>query len=230
MNAIEWKHNVIEIKFSDVGAQGTFSGYGSVFDVIDDGGDVIKHGAFAQSLSQDMPKMYLNHAGVMFKTTTAMDMVPIGIWTSAQEDSKGLSLDGRLINLDTERGKTIYGAMKEGALKGLSIGYRAINPIMGTKAGGPKRTICQAKLYEVSVVDNPMNRFCSVDQIKSNGNPLDIRFLEDALRDAGLSRSEAKAVLAHGFKALAPLREAAVAGSMNGLLDALKGTRSTFSR
>jgi hypothetical protein len=39
------------------------------------------------------------------------------------EDTHGLQCKGRLINLDTESGKRIYGALKESALDGLSIGY-----------------------------------------------------------------------------------------------------------
>jgi len=46
------------------------------------------------------------------------------------EDSHGLQCKGRLINLDTESGKRIYGAMKERALDGLSIGHVVGDPYL----------------------------------------------------------------------------------------------------
>src|SRR2546427_13032820 len=83
------------------------------------------------------------------------DLMPIGKWTSMSEDSHGLQAKGRLINLDTESGKRIYGAMKENALSGLSIGYRAKDFVRGTKENEPRRTLKQVHLVEVSPVTFP---------------------------------------------------------------------------
>ena len=52
-----------------------------------------------------------------------------------------LASKGRLINLDTESGKRIYGAMKEGELDGESIGYRVGEFTRGTKPNEPRRAI-----------------------------------------------------------------------------------------
>ena len=63
-----------------------------------------------------------------------MDALPIGVWMEMSEDATGLAVRGRVINLDTERGKTIYGALREGALDGMSIGYRAKKFTLGNQA------------------------------------------------------------------------------------------------
>jgi len=72
---------------------------------------------------------------------SALGDLPIGKWQALSEDSHGLASKGRLINLDTESGKRIYGAMKEGELDGLSIGYRVGEFARGTKSNEPRRTI-----------------------------------------------------------------------------------------
>ena len=56
--------------------------------------------------------------------------LPVGYWNTMSEDTHGLRCKGRLINLDTESGKRIYGAMKERALDGLSIGHVVGDPYL----------------------------------------------------------------------------------------------------
>ncbi len=210
-SGFETKFAPFEVKFSN-DAPGTFSGYGSVFGNIDDGGDMIMPGAFAKTLRESalsgrMPRMFVNHAGMPFGTTTANDLIPVGVWTKMAEDSKGLAVEGRLINLDTERGKSIHGAMKEGAIDGLSIGYKATNFTRGTKATDPLRTINEAKLFEVSLVALPMNEKALISSVKSQSE-ISPSFCEQVLRDAGLPRRFATALVAVGFKAASNRRDA----------------------
>ena len=74
---------------------------------------------------------------------------------------------------------------------------------------------------------NPEARITSVASLMSRGgDPRDIRFLERVLRDVGLSGREAKAVLAGGFKAMVPPRDAGASNSLDGLLGALRHTSS----
>jgi len=162
-----------EFKFASGGDVGAFSGYGSVFNTLDSHGDIIKPGAFSKTLAQhkaagSMPLMFLNHAGLPFGTTSALDLVPIGIWTKMAEDSNGLAVSGRLIGLDTERGRIIYNGMLEGALTGLSIGYKTVRTSKGNKPSDP-RFIHEAKLYEISVVSMPSHEQAIVDSIKTHG-------------------------------------------------------------
>lgn len=195
-----------EIKFAaDDGAEArSFTGYGAVFNNVDSYGDVIDPGAFKKTLddaqkSGAFPAMLLQHGGLGFN---AEDMTPIGIWTSMEEDEKGLKVAGKLA--DTQRGQEVYSLLKmtpRPALNGLSIGYRARKFTMGTKAGEPRRRLHELDLVEVSLVTMPANPKARVGSVKS-GEGLGIRDAEKALREAGFSANEAKAIVAKGFAAI----------------------------
>lgn len=202
---------LIEVKFSagdgvDTGEM-TFSGYGAVFGNIDAGGDMILKGAFKDTLSEakksgNWPAMLMQHGGWGMG---ADDMTPVGIWTSMEEDDIGLKVEGKLA--DTVRGRESYALLKmlpRPAITGMSIGYFAKEFVLGSKQGEPPRTLKKVELREVSLVTFPMNDKSRVRSVKSE---LNIRTAEQALRDAGFSRTEAKAILADGFKAV-PLRDA----------------------
>jgi len=128
------------------------SGYASLFGQADMSGDVVERGAFAASLlsiSGRLP-MLLGH-----ETTE-----PIGVWDRLFEDRTGLFVSGRLIggNLRTERTARL---IREGALSGLSIGYRAKR----ASRKGRGRTLLELDLWEVSVVAFPMLRAARITQI-----------------------------------------------------------------
>jgi hypothetical protein len=209
----EHKASSFEYKFveSDGNAAGTFEGYGSVFNNEDDGGDLMVPGAFQKTLEAHkaagtMPKMLLNHGsmgGSPFGGNDPMADLPIGKWNAMSEDTRGLQTKGRLINLDTERGKNIYGAMKEGELDGLSIGYIAKDFTRGTKPNEPRRSLKSVDLFEVSPVTFPMNKMAGINSVKRFGtNVTTIREFEDFLRESGnFSHAAAKAIAARGFKA-----------------------------
>lgn len=180
----------------------TFSGYGAVFGNVDWYGDVIKAGAFADTLKEakdgnNWPPMLLQHGGF-----SAEDMTPVGIWTELKEDNIGLYVEGKLA--DTPRGKELYQLMKmepRPAINGMSIGYIAKEWENRTKPEEPRRTLKKVELVEISLVTFPANTSARVNNVKSQ---LSIREAERALRDAGFSRSESKAILSEGFKALPP--------------------------
>jgi len=185
-----------------------FEGYGAVFGNVDAYGDVIEPGAFAAYLSdvqsgkQQWPAMLLQHGGYGM---TAEDMTPIGIWTSLAEDGKGLKVVGKLV--DTPRGREVYALLKmtpRPAIDGLSIGYIAKEWEPRSKPDEPRRRLKRIDLVEISPVTFPANGKARVDSVKSG---LGARDAEKALRDAGFSRTEAKAILAEGYKAT-PLRDA----------------------
>lgn len=204
----------LDVKFaSDDAKIGEFEGYGAVFGKIDTHGDVIEPGAFAKSLldlkreGRALPAMYKNH-GMM----TGNRHEPIGVWEEMSEDANGLFVKGRLIGLDTEQGKWTYAQMKEGALKGLSIGYRV--PPHGSKKGSgrpgePQRYIKTAILREVSLVDTPSNALAQVYAMKARDGAVaadeikTIREFETALREVlGFSNAKARFIAENGFKSL----------------------------
>lgn len=190
----------MELKFSGNDSM-SFAGYASVFNVVDDYGDVIVPGAFAESLAESRrngrwPLMFLNH-GVF---AGGFDYVPIGVWTDMAEDGKGLYVEGKLA--DTERGREVYALMKmkpRPALDGLSIGYNPKRWTSGTKPKEPRRTLEAVDLIEVSVVSLPANPKAKVTSVK-HSEKLTIFDAERALRAAGFSHNEVKAILAHGFR------------------------------
>lgn len=197
----------VELKFAGDQADGAFSGYGSVF-TEDQGGDLILKGAFKKSLARwkakkNMPKMLLQHGGF-----GASDMLPIGYWSSMEEDDYGLKVDGQLIALTTDRGITIHEAMKAKALDGLSIGYRAIDFKYGKGPDEPYRTIKELELFEVSVVLFGMNADALITNVKGK-RPTEREFENWLMRDAGFSLSEAKTIISSGFKSLKGARDAA---------------------
>lgn len=221
----------IEVKFAadDIDAKtGEFSGYGAVFGNVDAYGDVIRTGAFKQTLrdwkkDKALPPMLLQHGGWQITDT---DAIPVGKWTAMEEDETGLKVEGRLINLDTDLGKRVYGAMKEGVLDGLSIGYRAKKFTLGTKPDEPRRTLEAVDLVELSVVTFPANGKARVHAVKSAGNIQTIRDFETFLRDAGgFSHAAAKAIASGGFKGMDPRDE-----DVTDVADALRRNIATLTR
>lgn len=191
----------------------TFSGYGAVFNNIDAYGDVIEPGAFAQYLSdvqagkQPWPAMLSQHGGWGM---TSDDMTPIGVWTELAEDGKGLKVSGKLA--DIERGRNLRALMKmtpRPAINGLSIGYIPKEWEPRSKPDDPRRRIKRIDLVEISPVTFPANNRARVDSVKS-ADSIRVRDAELALRDAGFSANEAKAILAEGFNSA--LRDAGSTG------------------
>jgi len=200
----------MEVKFAtDAAAAGTFSGYGAIFGNLDFNGDVILKWAFKETLkiwrqNKSLPPMLVQHGGF-----GGMDEIAVGKWTAMAEDDTGLAVEGKLINLDTERGRTIYGAMKENVLDGLSIGFRAVDFALGSKPDAPRRTLKKIDLVEVSIVQMPGNGLARIRDVKSAARIKTIREFEERLRDEfDFSHAQAKAIATHGFRAMEPRDEA----------------------
>lgn len=223
----------LEVKFAaDEAASGTFSGYGAIFGNIDSYGDVIQKGAFSETLRQwkgqgKFPPMLLQH-GDLF---SGADMLPVGIWTSMEEDEIGLKVAGRLLGLDTERGKYLHAVMKEGAIDGMSIGYRAKKFVLGTKTGEPRRTIEQLDLVELSIVTFPANGKALVRDVKSGDQIDEINSLSDAealLREAAsFSKKDARDFVSRIVRL--SRREAAAGQEASDLIAQLRATRANLT-
>lgn len=172
---------------------GRFSGYASVFDIVDAENDVIARGAFARTLVEQGD-------GCEIRFLWQHDPhEPIGRFERVEEDEYGLYVDGQLL-LGVQRAAEARALVQAGALSGLSIGYRPVRYTIDAKTG--VRTITELKLYEISLVTFPANRHARVRRLKAV-TPHSIRELEAILRDAGCSRAEAKALAAKGFGGLA---------------------------
>lgn len=176
------EHKRLDLEVKAEGEDGEFTGYGSAFWTVDEGGDRVAEGAFAASIKARMPKMLWQHDPGQ----------PIGKWLEAREDKNGLYLRGKL-SLGTTQGRDAYALMKDGVLDGLSIGYRTRKSFNE----GNVRVLKEIDLLEVSLVTFPMNPLATVTGMKSEFTERD---LERALRQTGFSRTEAKAITARGFK------------------------------
>lgn len=199
----------LEIKFAPDGDDtkvGTFSGYGSMFNNVDGGGDLIAPGAFKKSLREwkakgKYPPMLLQHGGFI---GPAEDGIPVGKYTSMEEDDKGLFVEGYLFALDTQKGKYIHEGLKSGELDGLSIGYIAREVAYGKKPDEPRRTLKGIDLREVSIVTFPMNDKSRITAAKSIEELSKLSEAEDFLRDAGgFSIQQARAFVSR-VKSLSP--------------------------
>ncbi|TFZ60668.1 HK97 family phage prohead protease [Methylorubrum sp. Q1] len=123
---------------------GHFTGYASLFGVPDLGRDTVAPGAFAASLGR-------RGAGGVRMLWQHDPAEPIGSWLSLKEDGRGLRVAGRL-NLAVQRAREIDALMREGALDGLSIGFRVMRS--SPERGG--RRLLAVDLWEVSLVTFPL--------------------------------------------------------------------------
>jgi HK97 family phage prohead protease len=146
----------LELDTKTVSDGGEFEGYASVWDRVDLGREVVRKGAFTKSLTIRPPgkiKMLRQH----------YTDEPIGVWTAMSEDSRGLHVKGRLIR-ETVKGAETYALMKEGALDGLSIGFRTIKDSFDRQKG--IRYLEDLDLREISVVTFPMLPDATVSAVK----------------------------------------------------------------
>lgn len=186
----------VEIKY--LSETGFFEGYAAVFDVTDSVNDKIIPGAFKQSL--DASRIEGRLPPLLWQHDTNQ---PIGAWREMFEDDHGLYVRGELFVNDIARAKEAYKLLKENVVTGLSIGYRAKESRRDAKTG--TRILSTVDLLEVSVVTFPANDHARVNNVKSifgHGQLPTEREFEAFLRDAGLSRKQAKGVISHGYKSL----------------------------
>ncbi len=137
-------------------ADGVFEGYASLFGVADLGRDVVMPGAFAESLRR-------RGAGGIRMLWQHDPAEPIGRWLAVAEDARGLRVRGRL-NLAVERAREIHALLREGAVDGLSIGFRVLRARPARATG--LRHLEALDLWEISLVTFPMLPDARVSAVK----------------------------------------------------------------
>jgi hypothetical protein len=123
-----------------------FEGYASLFHVADGAGDIVVPGAFTQSLRNRPParvRMLYQH----------FVHEPIGVWEEIREDARGLYVRGRL-SLEVGRANDVAKLIRDGAIDGLSIGFRALRARRDAARG--TRTLIEIDLWEISIVTFPL--------------------------------------------------------------------------
>lgn len=158
--------------------------------------------------------MFVNHAA---------DAIPVGEWTSFEFDDDGMTAEGRLY-LNTTQGSDLYQVMTESPAMfgGVSVGAYADEYSWVKEDGSLYQMgddddmeegyfqITKGGLREVSVVmypNNPKAEVSKLEFFRADGTA-DLKVLEKALREAGLSKKDAVAA-ASIFKRVMEQRDAA---------------------
>lgn len=169
-----------------------FKGYASLYNVVDDHGDVIMPGAFDKSL-QDRRRpvlMYFGHSP---------GRVP-GKWLSVKSDDRGLWVHGEFTRGNREA-EDIAASVRHGALGGLSVGLTVpLSKIKSAKRGAQDvLEFYEAQLNEISIVSAPALDIARIDMttIKSLERVDSVRELERFMRDElDMSAAAAKSLIA----------------------------------
>lgn len=189
-NPIKTLDRPFEVKADSIKADGRFTGHASVFGELDSQRDIVVKGAFVNSLQRD----YEQRGRKVPMLWQHDRRRPIGVYDTIKEDDIGLFVEGH-INLDVQQGKEAHALMKQGALTGLSIGYRTINYEMNEDQS--VRRLIELELWEVSPVTFPAGDSARISAVKSIEGLATMSEVEDYLRDAcGLSRKEAVTLVA----------------------------------
>lgn len=159
---------------SAVEADGTFSGYASLFGKADLGRDMVMPGAFRASLEK-------RGAGGVRLLWQHDPNEPIGVWLDLREDGRGLAAKGRIF-AEVTRGREVLALMRAGAVDGLSIGYRTVKGRTDQKTG--VRQLLEVDLFEISVVTFPMLPEARVESVKGRSAVAAIRRATAMLRAA----------------------------------------------
>ncbi len=135
---------------------GSIEGYASLFGAIDQARDMVMPGAFAQTLKQ----RGIRKVPMLFQHDPAE---PVGIWLELKEDFRGLYARGRLIP-DVARGRELLALLRDGAIDGLSIGYRSVRARSDPRTR--VRALHQVDLWEISIVTFPLLDGARVSAVK----------------------------------------------------------------
>ncbi len=150
-------------------------GYASYFGRVDQGGDVVRQGAYAASLAA------LKRDGRAVKMLWQHDPAqPIGVWDEVREDGKGLWVKGRLLD-SIGKGREAAALIAAGAIDGLSIGYRTKRAVKNDKG---QRVLTELELWEVSLVTFPMLSSARVGAKSGAGDAAELREMAAALSAA----------------------------------------------
>lgn len=146
---------LFDVKLAD-GAAGTFEGYASIYGNVDSYGDVVESGAFTKTISERGSKI-----PVLWQHDSRL---PIGTG-EVFDAGNGLGIKGRIID-SVSYGADALKLMREGVVKGLSIGYSVMKDAWD--ADRKVRLLKEVKLYEVSVVTFPANELAVLNGVKSS--------------------------------------------------------------
>jgi HK97 family phage prohead protease len=146
-----------DFKLSD-SEYGGFSGYGSVFGVVDRQGDIVAKGAFAATLEQFKANGFIT-------LSHDWDALPVATVRECYEDEKGLFIDADFHSTPEAQTARTYVRERINRKKsvGLSIGYWTRDSLQTPEGHVLKRL----DLAEVSIVTVPANPEAGAARVKS---------------------------------------------------------------
>jgi HK97 family phage prohead protease len=143
----------------DERSEGRFSGYASVFNVVDSFDSRILPGAFRKSLGDSPSRpLLLNHD----------PRLVVGV-VRLQEDNHGLRAEGEL-NMDVERAREARSLMLQGALGGMSIGFI---PRKWREGQDGVTEYGEVEVIEISLTPFPANKQARIDNVRSSNSKED---------------------------------------------------------
>jgi HK97 family phage prohead protease len=209
-----------EIKAGSVRDDGSFAGYGAIFNTKDSYRDIIMPGAFAKTLEDDFAAKS-RKVPILWQHDRRN---PIGVYDVVKEDTTGLYVEGR-INMEVQQGKEAHALMKQGALTGLSIGYGTV--MDKWDEAELVRELHEVKLWEISPVTFPAHDDSRINSVKSIEGLATLSDVEEYLRDAGnFSRKETLALIARIKSASVPRDAGAEQAALATLQNTLRSLKS----
>ncbi len=215
------KHKNVAFEVKSVSDEGQIEGYASVYDNTDSYGDVVLKGAF-QSLFEKADSII----PILWQHDTRQ---PIGSASHFKEDDSGLYMKANLV-LEVQKAQEARALSKAGVVTGLSIGYTINKGGVNYDKEKEVNLLTDLKLWEVSLVTFPANteaRVEGVKQILEDGGMPSEREVEELLRMSGFSRTQSKAFISKGYRALQ--REAEEDNSIQ-LIEGLKANLEELIR
>lgn len=157
------EHKTLILQKAAIDANGTLTGYGAIFGNVDDGGDVIEPGFFA-----DVVGDFLREGFIAWMHDWGD---PCAMPKSAAEDEIGLALAATFHSTPAAQEKRVIAQerLANGQTMGLSIGYE-IAPGGATVEKGIRHLRKASRLFEVSLVLVPMNREAGATDVKTLPN------------------------------------------------------------
>ena len=147
IGSYEQKSIVFELKAVDE-AIGTFEGWGATYGNVDLQGDELQPGALADAPTQ-VP---------LLDSHDTRQVIGVAVLTDTPQ---GLRVTGKL-NLAVARAAELYALLKQGALRGLSIGYDTVQ----ASWRGSVRLLQKLRLWEISLTAFPANPLARVESVK----------------------------------------------------------------
>ena len=166
-----------------VSDEGVIEGYASVFDVIDEQGDIVLPGAFTRTINawsakgKPVPVLWQHDA-----------FAPIGATTAISEDDHGLRIRTQLV-MGVQKAREAHALADAGVLGGLSIGFsvpklaRDGQPAVVWDDERDARLFREVRLWEYSLVTFPANEDAVITSVKDLEPPEWAADLTEAARD-----------------------------------------------